>query len=244
MKRAALVTGGTRGIGLAIADALAEEGYDVAVTSRKPVDELSAALRERFLCLCADNASGEMRRRAIDAVLAHFSRLDLLVNNAGIAPDVRGDLLEMREESMWKVLGVNLVGPFFLTQLAAEAMIRQGGGTIINISSVSAYAVSTERGEYCVSKAGISMMTQLFAARLARENVRVYEIRPGVIRTDMTAGVAEKYDRRIAEGLTPIMRWGEPEDVARAAVALASGAFAFSTGEVVNVDGGFHIARL
>lgn len=244
MKKTALVTGGTRGIGLAIAEAFLREGYDVAVTSRKPIEALSDELKSRFFCLCADNASAEMREGAFQAVLDRFGRLDILVNNAGVAPEVREDLLSMGEESMRRVLDINLIGPFFLTQLAARHMISAGGGMIINISSVSAYAASVNRGEYCISKAGVSMMTALFAARLADVPIPVFEIRPGIIRTEMTAEVTEKYDRLIEGGLTPIRRWGEPEDVARAACALASGALSFSTGEVINVDGGFHIARL
>ena len=186
----------------------------------------------------------------VEEVLKRFGRLDLLVNNAGIAPRQRQDLLEMREESYDEVLAVNLKGPFFLTQQVARTMIDLlGSGVIenpriINIGSISAYASSPNRGEYCLSKAGISMITALFADRLAESGIGVYEIRPGVIATDMTDAVKEKYDHLIANGLTPIQRWGQPEDVAKAVVAIAEGAFPFSTGEIFNVDGGFHLRRL
>ncbi len=180
----------------------------------------------------------------MDEVLARFGRIDLLVNNAGVAPNVRADLLEMGEESMRRVLSINLEGPFFLTQRVAREMICQGSGMIINITSMSAYVSSVNRGEYCVSKAGLSMMTQLFAVRLAEYGIPVYEIRPGIIRTDMTAGVAGKYDALIGGGLLPIARWGTPEDIAKAVDALSQGLLPYSTGEVINVDGGFHLQRL
>ena len=166
------------------------------------------------------------------------------MNNAGIAPRVRADLMEMTPESMDEVMRVNLYGPFFLTQAAAKGMIKRGRGMIINISSMSAYTVSVNRGEYCVSKAGISMVTQLYAARLAEYGIPVYEIRPGIIRTDMTSKVTEKYDALLSGGLAPIARWGEPEDVAEAVAVLAQGRLRYSTGEVINVDGGIHIQRL
>jgi 3-oxoacyl-[acyl-carrier protein] reductase len=231
--RRALVTGGTRGIGRAIAEALRDENWDVAVSCRtyREIPGIRA--------IVADNASPADRARLLRAA----GEIDLLVNNAGIAPRVRGDLLDMTEESMDEVMRTNLYGPFFLTQDVAKSMLGRGG-MIINISSVSAYAVSVNRGEYCLSKAGVSMMTQLFAARLAAHGIYVYELRPGIIRTDMTGGVAEKYDALIEGGLTPIARWGEPGDVAEAVRVLAEGRLRFSTGEVINVDGGFHIRRL
>jgi len=241
MKKTVLITGGSRGIGRGIAEMMHEKGYDVAITSRREADEEA---QKKFLCIQADNADAADRERAIDAVLKRFGRLDILVNNAGIAPRVRADLLEMSEESMNELLRVNLVAPFFLTQRAAKEMISQGGGMIINITSMSSYAVSTNRGEYCISKAGLSMATQLYAARLAEYGIPVYEIRPGIIKTDMTSGVAAKYDALIEGGITPIKRWGQPEDIAKAVYMLAQELLPFSTGEVINVDGGFHMQRL
>lgn len=232
MKRA-LVTGGTRGIGRAIAERLRDEDWEVVVSGRTPRE--IAGIR----VVAADNADPGDRARLV----AEAGEIDLLVNNAGIAPRVRADLLDMTEDSMDEVMRTNLYGPFFLTQAVAKTMIGRGG-TIVNVSSVSAYAASVNRGEYCLSKAGVSMMTQLFAARLAEYGIFVYEVRPGVIRTDMTAGVAGKYDALIENGLSPIARWGEPEDVAEAVSVLAAGRLRFSTGEVLNVDGGFHIRRL
>jgi len=178
--------------------------------------------------------------------------LDLLVNNAGVAPSARADLLEANEESFDRLVSINLKGPYFLTQAAARWMVEQRNAgsianyqpAIVNITSVSAYAASPERGDYCVAKAGLAMMTKLYAARLASEGINVYEIRPGVIATDMTAAVKAKYDLLIGEGLTPIKRWGTPEDVGRAVAAIAAGSFPFSTGEVINVDGGFHLRQL
>ena len=242
--KTALVTGGTRGIGRAVAQRLRKSGYQVAVTGRRPVEQWDDELKREFLCLCADNAQEAGREAAVQAVLKAYGRIDLLVNNAGMAPKVRADLLEMSEASMREVLEVNLIGPFFLTQRVAREMITQGSGMIINISSMSAYTVSVNRGEYCVSKAGISMLTQLYAARRAPEQILVHEVRPGVIRTDMTKGVGEKYDRLIQEGRFPIARWGEPEDVADAVSALCSDTFLYTTGDVIDVDGGFHIKQL
>jgi NAD(P)-dependent dehydrogenase (short-subunit alcohol dehydrogenase family) len=200
----------------------------------------------------ADVASPSAREELLTATKKEFVRLDLLVNNAGIAPDKRVDLLEANEEDFDQLIRVNLKGPYFLSQAVARWMIEQKASShisdyrpaIINISSVSSYAASPERGAYCVSKAGLSMATSLFAARLADDGINVYEIRPGVIATDMTANVKEKYDRLINEGLTPLKRWGTPEDIGRAVAAVASGSLRFSTGEVINVDGGFHLRRL
>ena len=180
-----------------------------------------------------------------------FGRLDLLVNNAGVAPTERVDILEAKEESFDRLININTKGPYFLTQAAAHWMIDQAKSNpneprpqIITISSISAYTASVSRGDYCVSKAGLSMMTKLFAARLAEHGINVFEIRPGIIATDMTAAVKEKYDALIAKGLSPISRWGTPEDIAKAVVAIATRAFPFSTGEVINVDGGFHLRIL
>ena len=241
MDQIALVTGGSRGIGRGIADRLRSEGWQVAITSRSPAGERA---QRDFLCIQADNSSAEDRERAVQAVLDRFGRIDLLVNNAGVAPRVRADLLEMSEQSMRELLDVNLIGPFFLTQRVAGLMIEQGSGMIVNITSMSAYVSSVNRGEYCVSKAGLSMMTSLFAVRLAEYGIPVYEIRPGIIKTDMTAMVSEKYDKLISEGITPIRRWGTPEDIAQAVYMLSQGLLPFSTGEVINVDGGFHLQRL
>ncbi len=252
----AIVTGGSRGIGRGIVLALAERGWSITVNYRgnaEAAQETAAAVEAaggRALVVQADIGSAADRERLVTETLARFGRIDLLVNNAGMAPRVRRDLLEATEESYDEVMAVNLKGPFFLTQRVAHAMIEaQAAGTvespkIINISSISAYAASVNRGEYCISKAGMSMMTALFADRLAAHGINVYEIRPGVTETDMTSGVKEKYDKMISEGLTPIQRWGKPDDIARAVIALAEGSFPFSTGEVINVDGGFHLRRL
>ena len=241
MLKTALVTGGSRGIGRGIAERLLEEGYRVAITSRSAADEEA---QKKFLCIQADNSSAEDRERAVQTAIAEFGGIGLLVNNAGVAPNVRADLLEMGEESMRRLLDINLMGPFFLTQRVAKHMIERGEGTIINITSCSAYAVSTNRGEYCISKAALAMSTQLYAVRLAEYGIPVYEIRPGIIATDMTSGVQAKYDALIANGITPIKRWGTPADVADAVSVLAGGKLPFYTGDVLNVDGGFHLVRL
>ena len=258
-RRVALVTGASRGIGRAIAIELARVDYDVMITyatNSQAADEAGAAIRAaneaaRVAICRSDIAAASDREDLLQKTRAEFGRLDLLVNNAGIAPDQRVDLLEATVESFDRLIGVNLKGPYFLTQAAATWMIEQRTAgiagfspAIINVSSVSAYAASPGRGDYCVSKAGLSMMTKLYAARLASEGINVYEIRPGVISTDMTADVKEKYDQLIDADLTPIKRWGTPKDVGRAAAAIATGAFPFSTGEVINVDGGFHLRRL
>ena len=200
----------------------------------------------------ADPVRMEDRRQLLARTREHFGRLDLLVNNAGMAPVRRVDLLDANEETFDRLIGVNLKAPYFLTQTVARWMIEQKTAgaiagyqpAIINITSISAYAATPERGDYCVSKAGLSMMTKLYAARLANEGINVFEIRPGIITTDMTAPVKAKYDKLIDEGLTPIKRWGTPEDVGRAVAAIALGSFPFSTGEIINVDGGFHLREL
>lgn len=233
MKKA-LVTGGTRGIGRGIAEKLRDEGWDVTVSCRTPQDIPG------IKCIAADNSVPADR----ECLLKEAGEIDLLVNNAGVAPKVRADIMELTEDAMDELMKINLNGPFFLSQQAAKGMIARGKGMIINISSMSAYTVSVNRAEYCISKAGVSMMTQLFAARLAEYGIPVYEIRPGIIRTDMTSKVTDKYDKLISGGLLPISRWGTPEDIAEAVSVLAEGRLRYSTGEIINVDGGFHIQRL
>jgi 3-oxoacyl-[acyl-carrier protein] reductase len=201
----------------------------------------------------ADISVSTDRERLVQETLDAYGRIDLLVNNAGVAPSVRADLLEASEESFDRLINVNLKGPYFLTQLVARRMIEQvrregvsafGLPRIVTVTSISAYAASVNRGDYCVAKAGLAMMTALYAARLAEYGVNVYEVRPGVIATDMTEGVKEKYDRMIDQGAWPIRRWGQPEDVGRAVAAIARGDFPYSTGEVINIDGGFHLRTL
>jgi len=252
----AIVTGASRGIGRGIALALGAAGYGVTVNyarSAQAADEVVGRIVEAggdALAVQASVGNAGQRDQLVESTLSHFGRLDLLVNNAGITSQGRKDVLEATEASWDLVFDTNLKGPFFLSQRVANAMIRlrQAGainrGTIVNISSISAFAVSTNRADYCMTKAAMRMMTQLFATRLAEEGVRVYEICPGIIATDMTAAVKEKYDRLIAEGLTPIRRWGEPIDIAKAVLALADDHFPFSTGDVFHVDGGFHIRQL
>ncbi|WP_233578265.1 3-ketoacyl-ACP reductase [Tautonia sociabilis] len=253
----ALVTGGGRGIGRGIVAALARDGVSVVVNYRSDSAAAEEACREaerlgapRAIALRADLAELDEGRGLVDRTLEAFGRIDVLVNNAGVAPQRRADLLETAPESWDRVLGINLKGPFFLSQHAASAMIAPGHPRgdvppmIVFITSVSSTFASVNRPEYCVSKAGLSMVAQLFAARLADEGVLVFEVRPGIIATDMTAGVKEAYDRRIADGLSPTRRWGAPEDVGRVVSALSSGAFGFSTGQVVYVDGGLHLRRL
>ncbi|MBN1562813.1 MAG: 3-ketoacyl-ACP reductase [Anaerolineae bacterium] len=254
--RVALVTGASRGIGRGIAGALGAKGWRVAVNYRgnaKAAQETVSAIQAdggTAAAFQADIGSAADRARLVKQVLNAYGRIDVLVNNAGVAPSQRIDVLEMTAESYERVMDTNLKGPFFLTQQIAKVMIDllQAGTIttpkIINISSISAYTSSPNRGEYCLSKAGMSMMTLLFADRLAEYGINVYEVRPGIIATDMTSTVTEKYDNLIADGLTPIRRWGQPEDVAQAVVALAENYLPFSTGEVINVDGGFHFRRL
>lgn len=252
----AIVTGGSRGIGRGIVERLAADGFGVAInyfSRRDAADELAAQISVgggEALVIQADVGKSADRLRLVQATLQHFGRLDLLVNNAGITSPGRMDLLEATEEGWDQVFDTNLKGPFFLAQHAAREMRRLSGegvipgGTIINISSISAFAVSTNRADYCIAKSAMQILTWLFATRLADDGIRVYEICPGVIASDMTAPVQEKYDKLIAEGLSPIRRWGQPSDVAAAVSMLASGALPFSTGERFHVDGGFHIRRL
>src|SRR5216117_854328 len=291
MNPVALITGASRGIGRGIALELAKIGYDFVINF---ASNAAAARQTALDCvgnakndghqiraeICqADVASGGDRQRLLDFTRQTFGGLDLLVNNAGVAPNARADILESTEESFDRLIGINVKGPYFLTQLAARWMVdqvKERGGTresvdsvvagklpgpvhgglagaatpdpfhpkIIFISSISAYTASVNRGDYCVSKAALSMLTPLYAARLAEHGINVYEIRPGIIATDMTGPVKEKYDKLIGEGLTPVQRWGTPEDVGKAAAAIARDLLPFSTGEVINVDGGFHLRRL
>lgn len=255
-KQIALVTGGSRGIGRAVTLGLAGAGFGVAVgyarssEAAQEVVELAQAKRVPAAAFGADVGDSEQRGALVEAVLREFGRIDILVNNAGVAPLSRDDLLTAQEDSFDRLMRINLKAPFFLTQQVARQMIDlmkrdpQVRPKIINIGSVSAYAASTNRGEYCISKAGLSMVTKLFAARLAEHGILVYEIRGGIIATDMTSAVKERYDALIEGGLTPIRRWGTPDDVSRAVVALASGTLPFSTGEVINIDGGFHLRQL
>ena len=254
--KVAVVTGGSRGIGRGIAVALAKAGWEVAFSYRGNLEAAQAALEEiqaigvECAAIQADIASTQDRTRLVDTVLEQFGGIDLLVNNAGMAPRQRTELLEMSEASYDEVMATNLKGPFFLTQYVARIMVEQQKSepermpVIINIGSISADTSSTNRGEYCISKAGMGMMSMLFADQLAGSGIRVYEIRPGIIATDMTAGVQAKYDQKIAEGILPIRRWGQPGDIAKAVVGLADGILSYSTGQVINIDGGFHLRRL
>ena len=256
MDDVALVTGGTRGIGLGIAEALAKDGFRLALCGRRDEADVRDTL-EKLRALGgdvhyvrADVSSTADRKALVEAVLDHFGGLHVLVNNAGVAPKERSDLLEASEESFERVLRINLQGPYFLTQAVANAMVAQKQkdpdvrGTIINITSISSTVASPSRGQYCISKAGLSMATQLWAVRLAEFGIGVYEVRPGIIRTDMTSGVVEKYDRLIEGGLTLQPRWGTPEDVGKATAMLARGDLPYSTGAVVMVDGGLTVGRL
>jgi len=252
----AIVTGSSRGIGREIAMYLARSDWAVVVnyvSRSEAADEVVAAIKDsggRAVAVGGSVAEADTRDRLIKTAMSEFGRLDVLVNNAGVTSPGRKDLLEATEESWDVVFNTNLKGAFFLAQQAANQMVdlRRSDtieeGTIINISSISAYAVSANRADYCMAKAAMQMMTWLFADRLAEFDIRAYEVCPGVIASDMTAPVQEKYDRLIEEGMAPIRRWGQPEDVAQAVAALASGAFRFSTGDRINVDGGFHIRRL
>ncbi len=255
MKKTAIVTGGSRGIGYAIAKQLGLEGYNVAIFSSGGPEKYADALRELtgenidWIYVQGSLDSSEDRKRLIDETVKAYGRVDVLVNNAGVAPLIRADLLDMTEESYDRVMGINLRGNMFLTQLAAKQMIAQEKtgpkkGTIINIGSCSAEVSSISRGEYCVSKAGISMLTKLYADRLAPEGILVHEIRPGVILTDMTSVVKAKYDALIEKGEFPIARWGTPQDVADAVSLFCSDKMTYTTGNYIDVDGGFHIRRL
>ena len=254
MSKVALVTGGNRGIGRGITEALLAQGWRVSIMATRPAPadvlaELSTLGEVRYtqgsVADLGDHA------RYVEETLAQWGRIDALINNAGVAPTERNDLLEATPESYDRVMEVNLRGPYFLTQWVAKAMIDQGApadggltGTIVNVSSISADTISTNRGEYCLSKAGVGMATQLWAVRLAPEGIVVYEVRPGVIATDMTAGVTQKYDAVFASGAVPMPRWGQPSDVGGAVVALTAGLMPYSTGDVITVGGGMQIKTL
>ena len=255
-KRVALVTGGTRGIGLGIAQALAQEGWNLAVGGmreqsqvQQAIDSLCAAGAEVIYCR-GDVGQAADRQAVVDKVKKHFSGLHLLVNNAGITSPGRLDVLDATEEAFDRVMAVNLKGAYFLTQAVARYMIEQRqqnadfAGTIVNISSISGEIVSVNRGDYCISWAGMWMATKLWAARLAEFGIPVYEVRPGIIRTDMTSGVTEKYDKLIADGLTVEPRWGTPEDVGQTVAVMARGEITYATGNFIMVDGGLTLRRL
>ncbi|MCL1857013.1 MAG: 3-ketoacyl-ACP reductase [Kiritimatiellaeota bacterium] len=262
MKNVAMVTGGSRGIGHGCAVELARQGFDLVIAGRRPEAECREALEglralgAKVVYAVCDVAEAGERKALMEVARKEFGRLNVLVNNAGVAPKERNDILCATEASYDFVMDTNLKGPYFLTQAVANWMVEQrnGGRTsscadngfycIINVSSISATVISVNRGEYCLSKAGVSMATQLWAARLSEHGINVYEVRPGVIATDMTAGVTAKYDKVIADGGIPIRRWGYPEDVGKAVASLASGAFAYTTGQVVMVDGGMTLQRL
>jgi NAD(P)-dependent dehydrogenase (short-subunit alcohol dehydrogenase family) len=257
----ALVTGASRGLGRGIALRLSELGFSVAVNfagNAGAAEETVELCRERqiskvqrFITVQADVGAAADRKRLVQETLAGLERIDALINNAGIGPRVRADVTETSTESFEEVLRVNLEGPFFLTQQVVNYWLERKpapafphGFTIIFNSSISADTASLNRGEYCISKAGLAMVTQLWALRLAGAGVHVYELRPGIMATDMTSGVKEKYDRMMGEGVVPQRRWGQPEDVGRAVGALVTGEFPYSTGEVIYLDGGFHLRRL
>ncbi|MGE9291554.1 MAG: 3-ketoacyl-ACP reductase [Puniceicoccales bacterium] len=255
-KPVALVTGGSRGIGFGCAARLAELGFDIAINGMRdesqvsePIEKLKALGADVLYCQ-GDIGSTEARSAMLGKIRDHFGRLNVLVNNAGVAPKERKDILEASEESFDYVVGTNLKGPYFLTQAAANWMIEQKKESpesffaVINVGSISATVASVNRGEYCVAKSGIAMMTMLFAARLGEYDIPVYEIRPGVIKTDMTSGVTGKYDKLIEDGLCVTPRWGFPEDIGKAVGALAKGDFPYSTGQAIYVDGGLTLNRL
>jgi len=257
MSKTALITGAGRGIGLGITEKLASEGFNIVICDIWPKIDIApkiAELEEKYkiqglYCQC-DVSDSAGRESMLKEIIAKFGVLNILVNNAGVAPKVRADIMDMSEESYDRVMSINLKGPYFLTQIVAKHMAEAKNndsefkGCIINIGSVSADTASVSRGEYCLSKAGITMATKLWAARLGEYDIPVYEIRPGVIKTDMTATVTEKYDKLIAEGLTIQQRWGYPEDIAKAAAMLARGDLAYSTGQIINIDGGMQVSRL
>ncbi len=256
MKQTALITGGSRGIGLGIAKELAKAGFNLAINGVRNEESVHQILSElksfgvEVIYVQGDISQKSDRKQIFKTVLSEFSRLNVLVNNAGVAPKERKDILEATEESFDYTLNINLKGPYFLTQLFANHMVEMKNksaefwGCIINVSSVSATVASINRGEYCISKAGIAMATKLWAARLGEFNIPVYEIQPGIIKTDMTAGVTEKYDRLFADGLTIQQRWGMPGDVGKVAAAMATQMLPYSTGQVVLVDGGMGVQRL
>lgn len=250
MMKNVIVTGALGGIGKAVALKFLSKGYTVCGMSRSGVEKAREVLsHENFTFVSGDISSAVDRQRLVDVAMQKYGSIDVLVNVAGVAPKVRTDLLEMTEKSYDFVMNINTKGTLFLTQLAAKEMIKNKAGNgirgyICNISSMSAYTSSVNRGEYCISKAGMSMITKLFADRLAEYGIPVNEVRPGIIATDMTEKVKDKYDNLIENGLLPIKRWGQPEDIAEAVYALCGGGLSYMTGESLNVDGGFHFRRL
>ena len=256
-----LVTGSSRGLGRGVAETLAEAGFSVAIhyannqqaaeAAAEACENLASDPEQKFALVGGNIGLAADRQRMIDETLAAYGHLDALVNNAGIAPRLRADITEATEEIFDEVIGVNLKGPYFLSQLAARYWLANpgqshlpGGYKLLFVTSLSANTASINRGEYCISKAGLGMATQLWAVRLADAGVQVLELRPGIMATDMTAGVKDKYDKMLADGLVPQKRWGNPQDVGLAVKAILEGHFPFSTGDVINIDGGFHLRRL
>jgi NAD(P)-dependent dehydrogenase (short-subunit alcohol dehydrogenase family) len=256
MNKIAFITGGTRGIGFGIAVALGKAGFDLALNGMRNEGEVTDALEElrnigvNVAYFQGNVAVKEDRQAMLDKILSHFGSVNVLVNNAGIAPRERADILHAKEEIWDEVMEINLKGPYFLTQLFANYFVKKKvenplfEASIINISSISAFVASVNRGEYCISKAGIAMATKLWATRLGEYDIPVYEIQPGIIKTDMTAGVVEKYDKLFQEGITLQRRWGLPDDVGKVAAMLAQGNMPYATGQAIKVDGGLHIQRL
>ena len=243
----AVVTGGSRGIGKAIAEELLKKDFTVIVTARNESDdtaEMKKSYADKFFFVPCDISDSESRNKLFSFIEENFGTLDMLVNNAGVAPRERKDILEITPDDFDYLMNINLKGTFFLTQELTPLLIKNEKSRIVNISSMSAYTASVNRGEYCISKAGISMITKLFATRLAEYGVSVIEVRPGIIETDMTSKVKEKYEKLIAEGITPINRMGKPEDVAKCVLSVAEGNFDFCTGTVIDCDGGFNVRRL
>ena len=256
-----LVTGSSRGLGRGVAETLAEAGFSVAIhyannqqaaeAAAEACENLAVNPEQKFALVGGNIGLAADRQRLFDETLAVYGHLDALVNNAGIAPRIRADITEATEEIFDEVIAINLKGPYFLSQLAARYWLANpgkchlpGGYKLLFVTSLSANTASINRGEYCISKAGLGMATQLWAVRLADAGVQVLELRPGIMATDMTSGVKEKYDKLLAEGLVPQKRWGKPEDVGLAVKSILQGSFPFSTGDVINIDGGFHLRRL
>ncbi len=256
MNKIAFITGGTRGIGFGVALALGKAGFDLAVNGMRNEGEVTDALEElrnlgvNVAYFQGNVAVREDRQAMVDKILSHFGSVNVLVNNAGIAPRERADILHAKEEIWDEVMEINLKGPYFLTQLFANYFVEKKlenplfEASIINISSISAFVASVNRGEYCISKAGIAMATKLWATRLGEYDIPVYEIQPGIIKTDMTSGVVEKYDKLFQEGISLQRRWGLPDDVGKVAAMLAQGNMPYATGQAIKVDGGLHIQRL
>ena len=256
MNKIAFITGGTRGIGFGVALALGKAGFDLALNGMRNEGDVTNALEElrnlgvNVAYFQGNVAVREDRQAMLNKILSHFGSVNVLVNNAGIAPRERADILHAKEEIWDEVMEINLKGPYFLTQLFANYFVEKKlenplfEASIINISSISAFVASINRGEYCVSKAGIAMATKLWATRLGEYDIPVYEIQPGIIKTDMTSGVVEKYDKLFQEGISLQRRWGLPDDVGKVAAMLAQGNMPYATGQAIKVDGGLHIQRL